>query len=141
LIFCTGLQSFAKGFGQEAINLQLQNARLKEALKAIESQGTYRFVYKDQILPKGQRITINVQNATLEDVLSNIFQNTDLTYRQLNSKLVVITEEKKEETEALSDVPVSGKITAVNPWKVFLFWKKEQTMGHLQVQMVLFRSM
>ena len=37
-------QSFAKTYGQENINLKLENVQLKKVFKAIENQGFFRFV-------------------------------------------------------------------------------------------------
>ena len=45
--FALTLQSFGRGYGQGKIKLTLKNVELKQALKALEAQGTYRFVYKD----------------------------------------------------------------------------------------------
>src|SRR5690349_15848785 len=72
------LQSFSRGFAQEKIKLILNNVELKQALKALEDQGEYRFVYKDEILPKGARVSINVNNATVQQVLDKLLQHTSL---------------------------------------------------------------
>ncbi|HEX8462867.1 MAG TPA: TonB-dependent receptor plug domain-containing protein, partial [Segetibacter sp.] len=91
--FALTLQSFGRGYGQGKIKLSLKNVELKQALKALEAQGTYRFVYKDEILPKGSNVTIHVENASLQQVLDKMLQNTLLSYKQINEQLVVITKE------------------------------------------------
>src|SRR5260221_10205090 len=85
LIFVFGftIPSFANSYGQN-ISLNLNNVPVKEVLKAIEDQGFYRFVYKTRILPRDQKITINVDNASLGDVLSTLLQNSSLTWRRVN---------------------------------------------------------
>ncbi|HXB43492.1 MAG TPA: carboxypeptidase-like regulatory domain-containing protein, partial [Puia sp.] len=110
LIFFASIQSFAKGYGQTNINLELEKVKLEKAFKAIEEQGFFRFVYKAEILPKDHRISIRVQNASLDDVLKKILVNTSLTYRRLSDNLVVITN-----IVAFAEIPVamlvSGKVT------------------------------
>lgn len=107
LFFAFSLQSFANGYGQDNISLKLDKATLKKVFKAIEQQGAFRFVYKDDILPRDQRVSIAVENASLEDVLKRILVNTTLSYRKLSGSLVVITS-----TSVVNDfVPISGKIT------------------------------
>lgn len=106
LVFAFSLQSFARGYGQDNISLNLEKVHLKKVFKAIEEQGVFRFVYKDEILPKDQKVTIYVENASLDDVLKRIFQNTLLTWRKLSGSLVVITLGENE-----SIVTVSGKVT------------------------------
>src|ERR1700738_2892496 len=72
LIVTLSVQSFANGYGQSNINLRLEKVPLKKVLRAIEDQGFFRFVYKDEILPKDQRISIRVKQAPVEDVLAEI---------------------------------------------------------------------
>ncbi|MCG2617244.1 TonB-dependent receptor [Terrimonas sp. NA20] len=108
LIIAFSLQSFAHGYGQENINLNLEKVTLKKVFKAIEQQGACRFVYKDEILPREQRISISVANASLEEVMNKVLQNTELSYKRLSGSLVVIT----TGMEAAIPVPVSGKVTS-----------------------------
>ncbi|MBO9660329.1 MAG: STN domain-containing protein, partial [Chitinophagaceae bacterium] len=81
LIIAFSLQSFAHGYGQENISLNLEKVTLKKVFKAIEQQGACRFVYKDDILPREQRVSISVANASLEDVMNKVLQNTVLSYK------------------------------------------------------------
>lgn len=90
-LFATALQSFGNGYGQGKIQLKLNNVEIKQVLKALEAQGEYRFVYKDQILPKGYKVTIDVDNATIQEVMDKVLENTSLGYRQLSEQLIVIT--------------------------------------------------
>ena len=106
LIVAFSLQSFAHGYGQDNISLQLERVHLKKAFKAIEEQGAFRFVYRDEILPRDQKVSIRVQNASLDEVMKRILENTSLTYRKLNGSLVVITREDGEQP-----ITVTGKIT------------------------------
>lgn len=106
LIVAFSLQSFANGYGQDNINLRLEKVHLKKVFKEIESQGAFRFVYKDEILPRNQRVSISVENASLDEVLKKILKNTSLTYRRMSGSLVVIT----SGTSATA-IPITGKVT------------------------------
>ena len=107
LIVAFSVQSFAHGYGQDNISLHLEKVSFKKVFKDIEKQGSFRFVYKDEILPRDQRVSITVENASLDDVLTQVLQNTSLTYRKLSGSLVVIT----SGAVAPALIPVSGKIT------------------------------
>lgn len=96
LLFSLTLQSFGRGFGQEKIKLNLKNVPLKQALRALEAQGSYRFVYKDEILPKEANVSIRVQNASVREVLDKMLENTSLSYKQLNDQLIVITKDNSD---------------------------------------------
>ncbi|HEY4289499.1 MAG TPA: SusC/RagA family TonB-linked outer membrane protein, partial [Puia sp.] len=107
------IQSFANGYGQGNINLRLEKIPLKKVFRAIEDQGVFRFVYKDEILPKDQRISIKVKKASVEDVLAEVLGNTGLSYHKLSENLIVITREvtTDDAKAALVAIKVNGKVT------------------------------
>ncbi|HEY4154355.1 MAG TPA: carboxypeptidase-like regulatory domain-containing protein, partial [Puia sp.] len=90
-IFAISAQSFAHGYSQ-GISLKLDRVQLKKVFRVIEEQGTFRFVYKDEILPKNRRVSIQVHDASLEEVMGKLLENTSLSYKILNSNLIVITD-------------------------------------------------
>lgn len=106
-ILLTSLQLSAKVFSQNTITLQLQSADLKKALVQIEKKSDYRFLYNDEVISSGKKITINAVNTPVTNVLNDIFNGTDLTYHILNNNLVVIT----NKNEVVKDIRVSGKVT------------------------------
>src|SRR6185295_16637203 len=89
LLFFFSIQSFAGISAQDNISLNLQNIGLTKVFKAIEMQARYRFVYKTESIPDNT-VSIEVSNASLEEVLQIVLDNTSLTYRKLNNKIVVI---------------------------------------------------
>jgi TonB-linked SusC/RagA family outer membrane protein len=92
LVLAFSTQSFAKSYGQKNIDLRLDRVQLKKAFRAIEEQGFFRFVYRDEILPKDQLVTIWVKDATLDEVLGKLLANTSLGYQKVTDNLVVITQ-------------------------------------------------
>jgi len=110
-MFITSMQSFAKGYGQETVTLKLEKEKFKNALKAIESQGVYRFVYKDNIFPKDRKVSIDVTNADIKHVLLEVFKNTSLSFKFLSEKLIVISTDT-DNASLLSETMknISGKI-------------------------------
>jgi len=111
LLFAFSTQAFAKSYGQKNINLKLENVLLKKAFKAIENQGFFRFVYQEGILPKDQKVTIKVENASLDDVLGILLANTSLHYRRLSDNLVVITPiQPIAPIPAIKSPPITGKV-------------------------------
>ncbi len=96
------IQSFAGINAQDNITLNLHNVGLTKVFKAIEKQAKYRFVYKTEMIPDNT-VSIEVKNASLEDVLQMVLDHTPLTYRMVNNKIVVIT-------NAIAKT-VTGKVT------------------------------
>lgn len=110
LVLAFSSQTYAHSFGQ-GISLKLEKAKLKTVFKSIEEQGDFRFVYKDQLLKDARLVSIEVNNASLNEVMDKILQNTNLTYRRLSEQLIVIVGGKVLENNlAPAAIPVSGKV-------------------------------
>jgi TonB-linked SusC/RagA family outer membrane protein len=107
LIVLTSVQSFSKGYSQNKISLNLQNVSVKSALKEIEKQSTYRFLYKDAELNNLQLKSINMDKAAVSDVLNILLAQTALAYHMDNSDLVIIGL-KGHENAAMT---IMGKVT------------------------------
>ncbi len=113
LIIALSLQSFGRGYGQESISIRLEKAHLKKAFKAIEEQGVFRFVYKDEILPRDLRVTMDVHERPLNEVLDKMLQNTHLAFHRMGGNLVVITNSEGTLNVATGKpfISVTGRVT------------------------------
>lgn len=111
LLFFFFFLSVSVGFSQDRISLRLKNVSLTDVFKAIESQGKYRFVYTDVILPKDKLVSVDVKNATLEEVLRIALQNTSLSYRKINNNLITITTVKEDKKAIPNPGTIKGKVT------------------------------
>jgi TonB-linked SusC/RagA family outer membrane protein len=113
LILGFTIPSFGNSYGQNSINLRVKQVQIKDALKAIENQGYYRFVYKTSILPKNEKVTIYMQEASLHEALTAILQNSHLTYRKINDKLIAIIDAGTVTENVAIAPPVTGKIVDI----------------------------
>jgi TonB-linked SusC/RagA family outer membrane protein len=112
LVCALSMQSFASGWAQVNISLNLEKVQMKKVFKTIENQSNVRFVYNDDVLPRERRISIRVQDATLEEVMRRILVNTNLGYKLIDDDLVVISPLKdSSDPVAATFVPVNGKVT------------------------------
>src|SRR5690242_11117186 len=80
ILFVCCLQVSANGHAQEVLSLSLKNVNLKYAIKYIQKNSSYRFIYSDEVVPSNKKIAIEVQNASIHDVLGMLFESTDITY-------------------------------------------------------------
>ena len=115
LLCFLSVQSFAGINAQDNITLSLQNVGLTKVFRAIEKQAKYRFVYKNETIP-GNTISIDVKNASLEEVLRIVLDNTQLTYRKVNNNLVVII---NSATKTVTGQVTDSKGEALNGVSVF----------------------
>ncbi len=110
MMFVFSLQSFGRGFAQDKINLNVEKMNIKKLLTIIEKQVPFHFVYNDDILPKDLRVSMHVQDASLDEVMDRALKNTSLTYKVLDADLVVISKNKLSENQIVA-VPVTGRVT------------------------------
>ena len=92
-VFCCG-NVYAQH--KQTVTVQVENANLKQVFAAIESQTTYHFSYRDEIIDKRQDITLNMTKAPVERVLNRALMKRNLAYRVVSEKSIVIYDKDSE---------------------------------------------
>lgn len=110
LTFFFTLNVAANGFGQERISLKVKKTEISGVLRFIELQTTYRFLYNDKLEDIREKVTVNVKEASVQDVLKMVFENTRLLYQMMENNLIVIKEDPNAPPR-LPDVVIRGKVT------------------------------
>ncbi|SDH37335.1 TonB-linked outer membrane protein, SusC/RagA family [Mucilaginibacter gossypii] len=91
LIIVSTLQSYSKGFGQTAINLNLKNVSLKTAFREIEKKSDYHFLYNDETIRHIDKLkSIEVSNASIHAVMDLLTSNTAIKYQLGEDNTVII---------------------------------------------------
>ncbi|MBZ4189142.1 TonB-dependent receptor [Niabella beijingensis] len=106
LLFFT-LNVCARGFGQEHINLRVKKVAIAEVFKSIEAKTSYRFLYNNDLPELRSKVTLNAQEATIDQILPMLLFNTGMTFRKMDNNLIVI----REDSLARKDIAVTGKVT------------------------------
>ncbi|MGN6435078.1 MAG: carboxypeptidase-like regulatory domain-containing protein, partial [Agriterribacter sp.] len=109
LILLNVYQVTARVNAQDKVTLTLDKATIGKILNTIEDQGYYRFVYNSNLKDLKQKISIDVRDAAITDVLKNILSRTGLLYNILSDNLIVI-----RENEVRQDIIVKGKVMDAN---------------------------
>ena len=108
--FCLAVLAFAFSLSLHAQNVQvsldMKDARLKDVIESVEGQTRYLFA-ADEEVDMNQRITIHVQNASLQSVLDQLASRTGLEYT-INGSNILLS--KKQEAQKKTRT-VSGRIT------------------------------
>jgi type II secretory pathway component GspD/PulD (secretin) len=88
LIFNIG--AFANVFSQTTVSLNFKEADLEKVLLTIENNSSYRFVYSNNKILTGKKITVKADNKNVTDVLDEILRNSGLFYIERENHLVAI---------------------------------------------------
>ncbi len=73
------------------LKLDVKGQTVRDVLKSIEKQSSFRFFYNDEFTDLNRSVTISADDKTIDDVLAKVFDNADVTYKVLENNLVVIS--------------------------------------------------
>lgn len=105
LILATCMQVSASVYSQQKFTLSIKQTEVSSILTKIQKQSDYRFFYNYASLKKLGKVDINVQDATIEQVLGALIDNK-LPYKVADDHVVIIS--TPETTNAL--LFVKGKV-------------------------------
>lgn len=102
---------YSQNLTGKTLSINVTNASLSTVLTTIEKQSNYLFVYEDKIIDVKRLVTLNLKKASIEDVLTALFLNTDIVYTFVKNNIVL-----KKQTSSKNKNPkdqVKQKITGV----------------------------
>ncbi len=105
LITC--LQVSAKSYSQERISVNFSQTRLKKALKEIEQQSSYRFVYSSDKISGNVTVDFKGENVRVVEILGSILSANELKFKELPNRIIVITASNSED----QNKTITGKVT------------------------------
>lgn len=78
LLICS--LGYAADLAGQKVDVSIQDGVVLDVVKEIEQQCDFRFAYSPKFVDMNKRVSINVSQAEVIDVLDQVLQNTDLTY-------------------------------------------------------------
>ncbi|HEX7903968.1 MAG TPA: TonB-dependent receptor [Chitinophagaceae bacterium] len=122
LILLACLQVSARGRAQ-LITMSEKNASLEKVFKDIRKQTGYYFLYNDEMLQEAKRVTMNVQNVSLAQVLEIAFKDQPLSYtieantiviKKKSNTVVVIEPIQDNNANNKNNIPIKGVVRDEN---------------------------
>lgn len=112
IILCaTGVFATEVNSQTARVNLSMQNAKTGDIIDAIEKQTDYLFVYAWEEIDVEQRASIEAENQTVAEVLTNLFRNTDIVYAVEGTSILLMKNESTASGQQQDRRRVMGKIT------------------------------
>jgi TonB-linked SusC/RagA family outer membrane protein len=111
LLLLTFLHVSATVHSQDKLTLTAKNINWEKLFDLLEKKSNYTFLYKDNVLPRKDRIDVEAADLTVPQILDNVFRNTKLSYQVLSSRLVVITP-RSDRSGPVNEIRVSGKVVS-----------------------------
>lgn len=95
ILLTTILQASAGTTYAQKVSISEKNASLEVIFTKIRAQSGYDFFYNQDLIRQAKRVSLNVENASIEQVMDICLQGLNLDYK-IENKIVVI--KKKEES-------------------------------------------
>lgn len=96
----------ASVYSQTQLTVNSKNKMVREVLLDIENQSQFRFFYNEKFLDLNRRVTFNIEDELINEVLEKLFGDLDVTYRIMENNLIVLTP-----NESMQQKSVTGKVT------------------------------
>lgn len=96
-------------------HVHAKDKTLREIFRLIEDDSGFRFFYSDNFRDLDRRLTVNLQENKIDEVLDKLLENSSITFELMDNNIVVITPNKQLQknikgkvTDALSREPLPG---------------------------------
>ncbi|HKZ67631.1 MAG TPA: TonB-dependent receptor plug domain-containing protein, partial [Chitinophagaceae bacterium] len=114
-IIAACLQVTAKGHSQK-VTLKANNIPLVKVFEEIRKQTGYQFFYADEMLVSAKKVSVNIKNGSIEEVLDFCFKNQQLSYTISENtiiikKKIIVPEIKMPALPAKASIEIRGKVT------------------------------
>lgn len=99
------------------VTVKVKNASLQELFTQIQNSTGYRFFYNNDEVDVSQKITVDIREETVGEILSQVFVDLPYSFKELDNKLILIewSESKMNLTRsAQQQRTVTGKVTDEN---------------------------
>ncbi|HSZ34373.1 MAG TPA: SusC/RagA family TonB-linked outer membrane protein, partial [Puia sp.] len=109
LVFVALLRFTANAAGQTPVSIHMKNVEINQVFATLEKESGYHFLFNSRLPDLNKLVNVDVDNADIGEVLKNIFTGTNLQYKMLDNKLIVISS-----SDFVDDFVVKGKVTGDN---------------------------
>lgn len=94
------------------LSLNYKNIGIGELLQLIEKQTEFRFAYSRSSLDPNEKVTIDVENENLEQILGTILDKNQLTYKIFDRYIVISDKSSTRENNNMQQpLKISGRVT------------------------------
>jgi TonB-linked SusC/RagA family outer membrane protein len=108
ILLFTGLMQVHASVYSQKITLRQKNVSIETVLKAIEKQSDYLFLYDNLELQSAAKISVDINQGSIEQVMDLCLKNQPLTYKVFEKNIVL----KRSVTVAEKAIfnPIKGKV-------------------------------
>ena len=106
-VFATGVFANTATSQVAKVSINLKNGTVEKVIDSIEKQTDYLFVYNKNDIDLTREVTVDIENHSVAEVLSEIFDKTNIIYAMEGSSIMLMTRSAVQQ----QGKTISGKIT------------------------------
>ncbi|WP_372775428.1 carboxypeptidase-like regulatory domain-containing protein [Mangrovibacterium sp.] len=112
LIFGISMAAQAKSYAQNTrIDVDLNNSSVREVINYVENNSKFIFLYKNSDLDMEKRVSLKLTNASIDEILSVIFSDDNISYDIYDRQIVVRGVEKQVQQTLQGDRKITGIVS------------------------------
>lgn len=92
------------------VTITVKNQSIRQALKEIERLSNYKFFYNNDLSSLDKVVSLSAKDENIESVMSKLLAGTDISYKQDNNNLIVLTLKATSPKQAASDQKIKGTV-------------------------------
>lgn len=124
-------QTNSKNILEQSVTLFAKNKTLENIFFDLSKKYNVRFSYSNSSLPLQRKITVNVSNTPLKEVLKQIFEplndeNTQIQFRLINGQIVIQAKSNSVETDTKKDEDKKPQLASL-PKEPLVIDKQDKT--------------
>lgn len=93
----------------QTLSLNMENTTLKAVLLKIEDISGCNFLYSEKFIDVQKKVSINVENNELDDVLKSLFSNADVKMERKGR--IIILSPNTDSSVQQQEIAISGRVT------------------------------
>lgn len=91
------------------VSINMKNQTVKEVLKEIENTTEYSFFYNNRHVDLGRKVSVDVSNGDIFEVLDNVFRGTNVSY-SVKDKNIIFSLKEQSSAVSQQDKKITGTV-------------------------------
>ena len=112
IIVFASMQTFAlNNYAQtKRMDVKIEESSIVSALEKIETQSEFFFFYNNKVVKLDKKVSVDLKNKTINEILDAIFEDTDIEYT-INNRQIILSGKETGSSVSQQQKTVSGKVT------------------------------
>lgn len=92
------------------VTITVKNQSIRQALKEIQRLSHYQFFYNDDLTSLDKIVSFTAKDESIESVMGKLLEGTNITYKQDNNNLIVLTIKGTSSKQSSNDQKIKGTV-------------------------------